>query len=175
MGRINQALQDPAVRPAVAASEQGTQNVQSAQTLQRMMNRLGAADPRSDALKAMDQYPEGSPQQQAMGAIAATPNPSPVLPRTVRSGLGVVGAGLGEALNVAGGGHVPFGGGAAAGAGVANWLGNAFEDLRGGGNISPLVQRNIAKAYPTLTGQNPPGPGENQALSNALLRLYQGL
>jgi hypothetical protein len=172
--RINQALAQPDVQPALKAAQVGSMQTQAAAILQQMWNRLGAEDPRPAALKAMDLFPEGSPAQQAFRNIAATPDASPLLSRTIRSGLSAIGGGLGEAANIAGGGHVPWGGGAAAGAGAANWLGNAFEDIRGGGNVTPLVRQTIAKQYPTLTGQPAPGPGGNQALANALLRLYQG-
>jgi hypothetical protein len=172
---INLALAQPDVQPALKAAQAGTMQTQAATILQQMWNRLGAEDPRPAALKAMDLFPEGSPAQQAFRSIAATPNASPLLSRSIRSGLSAIGAGAGEAANIAGGGHVPFGLGSASGAGAANWLANAFEDLRGGGNVAPLVQRNIAQQYPTLTGQPAPGPGANQALTNALLRLYQGL
>jgi hypothetical protein len=172
--RISQALSQGPVPAAVQQAQNAAQRAQMAQTLARWRDLQGQAgvDVKGEAGQAAENFPVGSPEREALKRIGATSEPSPLLSRSVRSGISALGAGAGEAANIAGGGHVPFGLGSASGAGAANWLANAFEDLRGGQSISPLVQQNIAKAYGPLTRQPAPGTGGNQALQNALLRLY---
>jgi hypothetical protein len=58
--------------------------------------------------------------------------------------------------------------GASAGNELANFLDWRFTP-RGPG---AAIQQQVTNAYPAMTGQQGPDPGSNQAITNALLRLY---
>jgi hypothetical protein len=172
--RIDRALAQGPTADAVQKAQDALQRAQMSQTLERWGSTEGVpgVDVRAEAAEAMKSYPIDSQEFNALKGIAGVQNPpeSVTLPRTARTALTMLGGGAGEVAGHAMG----YPGGGTIGASLAQKGGDVIEDMLRPKGVSPLIQQQIARSYPTLTGQPPPSQGGGDALSKALMYLYLG-
>ena len=168
------------IQQAEAAAQAARAQAQSAQDLARWSYKQGLPDTnvQSESVFADRHRPRPIPdghvpggRLEAIGQVGpGEPGPVP-MPKLFRNALAGAGAMAGEAGSTFGLGHF---GGSGPGAVAGNSLADAIEQWRTPPGEGALLQQRIRQAYRPLTGQPAPGPGANQALSNALLRLYGG-
>lgn len=177
MTSIDKALASPEVAPVVAQAQKAQSQADWANRLERWGSNAGlpgqAGDVRGQAAEAAQAFPPGAPENTALQSIAKVTDPKervvpPWVRRSLVGGLGTAGEFGGYFGGLPGGGAL----GSNIGSEMAN-LADWYFTPKGPG-AAPLIQQQIARSYPALTGRPAPGPGGNQALMNAFLRLYGG-
>jgi len=171
MDSINEQLSNPTAAGPLAAAQTADAQAQWAQALRDMKSNVGLpgahGDVRGQAATASQNFPAGSPENTALQNIARVQDPTgKVVPPWVRRVLVGGGGAAGEVSGYPGGG--------AAGANIGSEMSNFADWYFKPKGVSPLIEQQINKAYRPMTGQPAPGPGWNQTVGNALLRIYGG-
>jgi hypothetical protein len=173
LNRINKAIGPGTdAADAIASRDAALQEHGNALMAQRWLNRVGlpGTDVRAQAAAEMDKYPEESAAQNAFKAIAGVQDP--VATREVSAGArrAMIGGGAGAGHYIGQWLGAPETG-TVVGGGAGNTLADAINFFMRPKQLSPLIQQQIAKQYPTMTGRAL-DPGSS--LGQSLLYLTQG-